>query len=66
VILAKTMESPMAFGSACNCDDVPGICSMQRTGSLVIDVRAGQFKCLKGILGRFIDKKTTHLMQYDY
>jgi hypothetical protein len=39
---------------------------MQRTGSLVIDVRAGQFKCLKGILGRFIDKKTTHLMQYDY
>jgi hypothetical protein len=33
VILAKTMKSPMAFGSACNRDDVPGICFMQRTGT---------------------------------
>ncbi len=33
VILAKTMKSPMAFGSACNCDDVPDICFMQRTGT---------------------------------
>ena len=23
----------MAFGSACNCDDVPDICFMQRTGT---------------------------------
>jgi hypothetical protein len=27
------MKSPLAFGSACNCDDVPDICFMQRTGT---------------------------------
>jgi hypothetical protein len=27
------MKSPLAFGSACNCDDVPDICFMQRKGT---------------------------------
>jgi len=27
------MKSSLAFGSACNCDDVPDNCFMQRTGT---------------------------------